>query len=72
MHRIIIEELTYGKIIPKSKKYVLDIIQSFVEQDVKGVVLGCTEFPLMIDKDDLQIPIFNTTDIMHRLVLILF
>ncbi len=63
LHRIIIEELTYGKIVPSSKQYVLDVIQSFVEKGVTGVVLGCTEFPLMIDENDLQIPIFNTTKI---------
>ena len=63
LHRIIIKELTYGEIIPESKKYVLDVIQSFVKQGVKGIVLGCTEFPLMIEDNDLQIPIFNTTEI---------
>ena len=66
LHRIIIEELTYGKIIPKSKAYVLDVIQSFVERGVEGVILGCTEFPLMIFKEDLSIPIFNTTEIHAR------
>lgn len=63
LHRIIIKELTYGDIIPESKKYVLDLIQSFVDQGVEGVILGCTEFPLMIDQTDLDIPIFNTTKI---------
>lgn len=63
LHRIIIEELTYGKIIPESKKYVLEVIQSFADRGVQGVILGCTEFPLMIDEADLSIPIFNTTDI---------
>lgn len=63
LHRIIIEELTYGKIIPESKEYVLDVIHSFGEQGARGVILGCTEFPLMINQEDLEIPIFNTTDI---------
>lgn len=63
LHRIIIEELTYGKIVPESKQYVLNVIQSFADQGVQGVILGCTEFPLMIEEEDLQIPIFNTTEI---------
>lgn len=63
LHRIIMEELTYGKILPESKKYVLDVIQSFVDKGVKGVILGCTEFPLMIDENDLEIALFNTTEI---------
>ena len=61
LHRIIQQELTYGEIIEKSKTYVLDVIQSLVELGAEGVVLGCTEFPLMIDASDLKIPIFNTT-----------
>lgn len=63
LHRIIIEELTYGKIVPESKKYVLEVIQSFIERGVTGVILGCTEFPLMINENDLNISIFDTTQI---------
>jgi len=63
LHRIIIEELTYGKILPKSKVYVENTIQSFIDKGAKGVILGCTEFPLMFRSEELNIPIFNTTDI---------
>lgn len=63
LHRIIQEELTYGNIVPQSKDYVISIIQSFVNIGAEGVILGCTEFPLMIEETDLQIPIFNTTEI---------
>lgn len=63
LHRIIQEELTYGKIIPSSKEFVLNVIQSLVTKGAEGVILGCTEFPLMINEQDLQIPIFNTTEI---------
>lgn len=63
LHRIIQEELTYGSIIPQSKDYVIDVIQSFVAEGAEGVILGCTEFPLMIKETDLKISIFNTTEI---------
>ena len=63
LHRIIIEELTYGEIKDKSKKYVIEVIESFMQMGAKGVILGCTEFPLMINEADLTIPIFNTTEI---------
>jgi len=63
LHRIIQEELTYGNIIKKSKDYVLSVVESLVEIGAEGVVLGCTEFPLMIKEDELQIPVFNTTQI---------
>ena len=63
LHRIIQEELTYGKIIQSSKRYVLDVIQDLATAGAQGVVLGCTEFPLMIDDEDLGIPAFNTAHI---------
>ena len=63
LHRIIQKELTYGNINSNSKKFVLNNIQSMIEYGAEGVVLGCTEFPLMIDNNDLSIPIFNTTKI---------
>jgi len=63
LHRIIQEELTYGEIIPQSKAYVISVVQSMVKAGAKAVVLGCTEFPLMIEEQDLKIPIFNTTEI---------
>ena len=63
LHRIIIEELTYGKIIPSSKVYVMDVIKKARDKGAEGVILGCTEFPLMIFPEDIDIPIFNTTEI---------
>lgn len=63
LHRIIQQELTFGKIVPSSKSFVVDTIQSMMNLGAQGVVLGCTEFPLMIDSKDLSIPIFNTTAI---------
>ena len=60
LHRIIIEELTYGTIVPESKEYVLKVINGFAKKGAQGVILGCTEFPLMIFEEDLDIPIFNT------------
>ena len=63
LHRIIQEELTFGKVISESKKYVISVIQSFIDKGAEGVILGCTEFPLMINESDLRIPIFNTTEI---------
>lgn len=66
LHRIIREELTYGNVTSESKNYVISVIQSLVDSGAEGVVLGCTEFPLMIKETDLQIPVFNTTEIHAR------
>ena len=63
LHRIIQQELTFDRIIPASKQYVIDAIEAMVQQGAQGAVLGCTEFPLMIGPDDLSVPIFDTTTI---------
>ena len=71
LHRIIQEELTFDQIKPRSKQFVLDSIKSMTDNGARGVVLGCTEFPLMISDSDLSIPIFNTTEI-HALAAVDF
>jgi aspartate racemase len=40
-----------------------DLSWGFGDKGAEGIVLGCTEFPLMIFDEDLDIPAFNTTDI---------
>jgi aspartate racemase len=63
LHRIIIDELTYNKILPSSKAYVLNVLQEMINDGAQGVILGCTEFPLMIFQEDLTVPVFNTSEI---------
>ncbi|QDO93323.1 amino acid racemase [Formosa sediminum] len=63
LHRIIIEELTYGEVKAESKAYVLSVLKDMINSGAEGVILGCTEFPLMIFEDDLEVPIFDTTKI---------
>lgn len=61
LHRIVQEELTFGEIKMRSKRYVTEVVQSMAERGAKGVVLGCTEFPLMFQPKDLDLSTFNTT-----------
>lgn len=63
LHRIIQEELTFGKVETASKQFVQRTIDSLVARGAEGIVLGCTEFPLMFEPDELKIPTFNTTEI---------
>ena len=41
----------------------MEVIKNAKEQGADGVVLGCTEFPLMIFPEDVDIAVFNTTKI---------
>lgn len=46
---------------PESKKYVLDQIGELHRRGAQGIVLGCTEFPLIIMTGDVTLPVFDTT-----------
>jgi aspartate racemase len=61
VHRIIYEELCLGKIEDASRRTCLKIIEGLSEQGAQGIILGCTELPLLIRPNDVYIPIFNTT-----------
>jgi aspartate racemase len=61
LHRIIQKELDQGIFKPESKKYVVDRIEDLRRRGVQGIVLGCTEFPLIIRQADVSIPVFDTT-----------
>lgn len=57
---VIFEELCQGVINPESKKRIDSIICSLVNQGAEGVILGCTELPLLVNQNDFIIPIFDT------------
>lgn len=60
--QIIFDELCKGIIKEESKKYYLEVIDRMKKRDdIQGVILGCTEIEMLIKKDDLNIPIFDTT-----------
>lgn len=61
LHRIIHEELDLGVHRPESKKYVLEQIEELRRRGAQGIVLACTEFPLIIKQADVALPVFDTT-----------
>ena len=61
LHRIIQKELGMGVFKPESKKYVLDQIDELLQRGAQGIILGCTEFPLIIKPADVAVPVFDTT-----------
>lgn len=63
VHDIIYTELVKGIITNKSKKAYISIIKDLIRQGAEGIILGCTEIPLLIKPEDIDIPLFNTTKI---------
>ena len=63
INRVIYEELTKGTIKPESKAGYLKIINKLGEAGAQGIVLGCTEIPLLLKKEDCSIRLYDTTRI---------
>ncbi len=60
VHDIIYNELVRGQFTNTSKQKVIEIINELQNQGAQGVILGCTELPILISKSDVKIPIFDT------------
>jgi aspartate racemase len=67
IHRIIFEELVVGKILPESRKEFARIMATLVAQGAAGIILGCTEFSLLVRPEDCSVPQFDTTSLHARM-----
>ena len=63
IHHTIFEELGRGIINEQTKQRYLSIIKTLVEQGAEGIILGCTEIPLLIQPQDVPVPVFDTARI---------
>jgi aspartate racemase len=63
LHGIIYAELVHGRITQDSRGVFMRIIGKLVAAGAQGVILGCTEIPLLITQDDVVVPVFNTMEI---------
>jgi len=60
VNSVIFNELLYGKIMDESRKRFLEIIEELKVAGTQGIILGCTEIPLLIRQEDTSIPLFDT------------
>jgi aspartate racemase len=63
VHDVIFNELCLGNINNDSKKEYIRIINSLIEQGAEGIILGCTEIILLVQQNDISVPVFDTTEI---------
>lgn len=61
IHRIIYDELILGEFKTASRQKLVEVIGTLVERGSEGVILGCTELPLLLQQDHLTTPVFDTT-----------
>ncbi len=63
IHSVIYNELCLGIIKEESRRRFIEIIENLRRRGAEGIVLGCTEIPLLIKQEHVPIPVFDTTRI---------
>ena len=63
IHSAIMNELLKEEFKPETKKKFLNLISNLENEGAQGIVLGCTEIPLLIKQKDVNLPVYNTLEI---------
>jgi aspartate racemase len=63
IHQTIFEELGRGEVIEATRQRYLHIIRQLTDRGAAGIILGCTEIPMLIKPEDVSVPVFDTTTI---------
>lgn len=63
VHEVIYRELCAGVISESSRQRFKGIIEGLASNGAEGVILGCTEIPLLLRREDVRLPLFDTTRI---------
>ena len=66
---VIFEELVNGVFRERSRLYFNEVVQKMKEEGCDGVVLGCTEIPLLVNPNDCPLPTLDSTRLLARAAL---
>jgi len=58
---VIQTELVRGRFLEPSRAAYRAVIAKLVERGAEGIILGCTEIPLLVGQADSSVPVFDTT-----------
>jgi len=61
VHDVIYNELCKGDFKEASKDKYIQIINRLYKQGAEGIILGCTEIPLLVKQEDTFVPLFDST-----------
>jgi aspartate racemase len=63
VQHIVKEELGRGIVSQDAKEKFISIAEELIKNGAEGIVLGCTEIPMLIGENDFAVPVFDTTKI---------
>jgi aspartate racemase len=61
VNAVIYDELVAGQVRDESREGFVAIIDKLAARGAEGVILGCTEIPLLVSEEDAGIRLFDTT-----------
>ncbi|MCL4156344.1 UNVERIFIED_CONTAM: hypothetical protein GTU68_023395 [Idotea baltica] len=61
VHWIIADELTQGVFKEETKQAVIEEMQQLKDDGADGIILGCTELPMLLKPEDFDLPLLDTT-----------
>ncbi len=61
IHSSILNEMALEIFKEETKQRYIKIINKLIDVGVEGIVLGCTEIPILIKQEDSAVPLFDTT-----------
>jgi aspartate racemase len=64
IHKKLMTEIELGNFLDETRTGLLEIIKRMInDNSIDGIILGCTELPLILTKSEFGVPFFNTTKI---------
>ncbi len=63
INEIVFGELCRGEMSRSSRRELFGVMRKLAALGAEGIILGCTELGLLIDPQDVRVPIFDTTTI---------
>jgi aspartate racemase len=61
IHSSILDEMAKEIFKKETKQKYLKIIDKLIKDGAEGIILGCTEIPILIKQSDVSVPLFDTT-----------
>ena len=63
VNRIIYDELVHGRVVTKSRRTVVGLVDELWDAGAGAVILGCTELELLVHQSDANIPVLGSTSL---------
>ena len=60
IHKVIVQELVQGRLMEESKAEYVRILRELAGRGAQGIILGCTEIPLLVKQKDAPVPLLDT------------